>query len=221
MDKGVVVEFDFAVANGAEVLFAAAKKFLQELDGIKLDTPAEIRYLSGNAYQDGFTKLFASVKTKKTPQKAARGFAAAFAAAMTESFPTSISPAVRNFVKTLTDRDVRLVIATRGSLEAVARLFGFVPSEKVTFYQETTGVYGTCRWDSWRRACHDAKLNFRSTVAVTGSGFGVKSALHAGMGSVAVVNDRVAYQDFGGADAVIPELSGTTAKSVLKALRMP
>ena len=59
-----------------------------------------------------------------------------------------------------------------------------------------------------------------STIAVTGSGFGVKSALVAGMGSMAVVNDRVAYQDFGGADDVVNELSGVTARRLLEILRV-
>ena len=220
MDTGVVIEFDFAAVNGAEVLFAAAKKFLKDLDGIKLDAPSEVRYLAGNAYQDGFAKLFASVKTKKTAPKAARDFTAVFASALTKALPETVSPSFRNFIKALTDKGVKAVIATRAPLDAVSALFGFVPPEKIAFYQEKSAVYGTCSWDSWRRACHEAQLNYKATVAVTGSGFGVKTALHAGMGSVAVVNDHVAYQDFGGADDVIAELSGKTAKNVLKALRI-
>ena len=59
-----------------------------------------------------------------------------------------------------------------------------------------------------------------ATIAVAGSGISVKSALLAGIGAVAVVNDRVAYQDFTGANAILSELSGTTARKVLSALRM-
>ena len=76
------------------------------------------------------------------------------------------------------------------------------------------------KWDAWRRACVANRLRHLSTVAVTGSGFGVKSALIAGMGSMAVVNDHVAWQDFGGADEVVSELSGPTARRLLEVFRM-
>ena len=218
--KGVIVDFDFAVANGAEILFNTAKEFLKELDGIKLDESLEARYLSGNGYEDGFGRLFAEVKTKKTAPKAAREFAAAFSRQLTAAVPKAVGPAVRNFIKALVEKGVRVVIATRADLEVVKPLFSFVPGGRIAFYPEVSDAYGTCRWDSWRRAGHKAGLNRASTVAVAGSGFGVKSALSAGMGVVAVTNAHVAYQDFGGADDVVSELSGKTAKSVLKALRI-
>ena len=40
------------------------------------------------------------------------------------------------------------------------------------------------------------------------------------MGSVAVLNSHVAYQDFGGADEVVRELNSAAAKSVLEILRV-
>ena len=48
----------------------------------------------------------------------------------------------------------------------------------------------------------------------------MKSALLAGMGSVAVVNDHVAYQDFGGADETVGALDGATADLILGILRV-
>ena len=59
-----------------------------------------------------------------------------------------------------------------------------------------------------------------SAIAFTGSGYGVKSALIAGMGSVAVVNDHVAYQDFGGADAVVEDVSAASARKILEILHV-
>jgi hypothetical protein len=64
------------------------------------------------------------------------------------------------------------------------------------------------------------KLRNTTTLAVTGSGLGVKSALLAGMGSIAVVNDHVAYQDFGGADETVTALDAAAAKKVLEILRV-
>ena len=58
------------------------------------------------------------------------------------------------------------------------------------------------------------------TVAVTGSGKGVKSALVAGMSALAVVHDHVAYQDFGGADAVVETFDAKLADEVLRMLHL-
>ena len=218
-EKGVVIEFDFTVLDGTTLLFDTTKRFLKGLDGIKFDVVAEARYLAGKGYADGFAALFESVKTKKTAQKAARDLSRTFADAVTAAVPDAITPAFKNFVKALVEKDVRVVIATRADREAVTPAFGALLGEKVSLYDENSQVYGSPRWDSWRRACTGAGLSRFSTLAVTGSGFGVKSALLAGLGSVAVANERVAYQDFGGADDVLNELSGSSAKKVLDCLK--
>ena len=216
--RGVVIEFDFAALNGAELLFDTARRFLQGLDGIALDERIEAKYLAGASYQDGLGRLFSVVKTKKTAQKAARDLSAAFSAAVTAAVPTAIGAAFKNFVKALTDTGVKVVLQTRADLTAVAPAFAAALGSQVVLHQETSDGYGMAKSDSWRRACRAGGLSHLATVAVTGSGFGVKSALVAGMASVGVVNDHVAYQDFGGADDVLNELSGKTAKRLLSRL---
>ncbi len=219
-DRGVIVEFDFAAMNGAELLFETTRKFLADLDGIPFDAITEARYLAGGNYQGGLSELFSVVKTKKTAQKAARDLAAAFNAALTEAVPSAVSPSFRNFVKVLADHGVRVVIATRADVAAVRMAFAQILSGDVVLYQETSPCYGSVKWDAWRRACVANRLRHLNAVAVTGSGFGVKSALVAGMGSMAVVNDHVAWQDFGGADEVVEELSAPTARRLLEVFRM-
>ena len=219
-ERGVIVEFDFAAMNGAELLFETTRKFLADLDGIPFDAMAEARYLAGGNYQGGLAELFAIIKTKKTAQKAARDLAAAFNAALTEAVPSAVTPAFRNFVKVLSDRGVRVVISTRADVAAVRMAFAQILSGDVVLYQETSPCYGSVKWDAWRRACVANRLRHLSTVVVTGSGFGVKSALIAGMGSMAVLNDHVAWQDFGGANEVVSELSGPTARRLLEVFRM-
>ena len=219
-DRGVIVEFDFAAMNGAELLFETTRKFLADLDGIPFDAITEARYLAGGNYQGGLSELFSLVKTKKTAQKAARDLADAFNAALTEAVPTAVSPSFRNFVKVLSDRGVRVVIATRADVAAVRMAFAQILSGDVVLYQETSTCYGSVKWDAWRRACVANRLRHLNAVAVTGSGFGVKSALVAGMGSMAVVNDHVSWQDFGGADEVVEELSAPTARRLLEVFRM-
>ena len=217
-ERGVIVEFDFTVLNGAELLFQTAKRFLAQLDNIEFDEKIEARYLSGANYLTGFERLFPVAKTKKTPQKAARDFTAAFSAAVTEAVPSAVGVSFKNFVKALTDKGLKVVIATRADLDAVRPAFLPILGDRVVLHHEISTCYGAARADSWRRACRTGGLSHPSALALTGSGHGVKAALVAGMGSMAVVNDRVAYQDFGGADGVLNELSGKTAKRVLDRL---
>ena len=213
--RGVVVEFDFAAMDGAELLFKTTKKFLKNLDKIALDDALEARYLAGRTYLDGLTRLFAQAKTKKTAQKASRDLAVAFADAITAAVPEAVGVPFRNFVKALVDAGFAVAIATRADLDAVRPAFESVLGEKVILFHEESDGYGFPTWESWRRACIALEMKHALVRSVAGSGFGVKTALVAGMKSIAVINDRIAYQDFGGAYEVVDELSGKTAKKFL------
>ena len=175
--------------------------------------------MAGGNYQGALAEYFSVVKTKKTAAKAAKDLAAAFEAALDDAVPKAVTPSFRNFVAALAAKDVKVVIATRADIETVCPAFAGILGENVVLYHETAATYGSVKWDAWRRACAMNKLRNFSTIAVTGSGHGVKSALVAGMGSVAVITPHVAYQDFGGADDVVRELNAAAAKSVLGILR--
>ena len=216
--RGIVIEFDFAAMNGAELLFKTTKKFLRDLDKIPFDDSLEARCLAGRSYSDGLARLFAQSKTKKTAQKAARELAAAFTSAVTGAVSTAVGIPFRNFVKAFVDAGFSVAIATRADLAAVRPAFEPVLGENVILYHEESDGYGFPTWESWRRACMALEMKHAQVRAVSGSGFGVKSALVAGMRSVAVVNDRVTYQDFGGASEIADELSGKSAKKFLAAL---
>ncbi len=218
--KGVIVEFDFAAMDGAGLLFDVTKKLLEKIDNIPFDERIEAQHLAGGNYQGGLAEYFSIVKTKKMPAKAAKDLTAAFAAALNEAVPKSISPSFRNFVTAIASKGVQVVIATRADIEKVRPAFEPLLGENVALYQETSPTYGSVKWDAWRRACVMNKLRHVSTIAITGSGHGVKSALVAGMGSVAVMSPHVAYQDFGGADDVVKELNSAAARTVLEVLRV-
>ena len=115
---------------------------------------------------------------------------------------------------------MKVIIATRADIEAVRPAFEPILGESAMLFHEESPCYGAVKWDSWRRICVMTGMSRPATIAIVGSGISVKSALLAGIGSVAVVNERVAYQDFTGADAIVSELSGTTAKKVLSVFRM-
>lgn len=213
--KGVIVEFDFAAMNGAELLFGVAARYLNDLDSIGLDAQSEAKYLAGRSYEEGLARYFRAVRTKKTAQKAARELAAAFTDAVSVAAPKSVTPTFRNFVTTLAARGVKVVIATRAVPHAAAEAFEPLLVENVSLYRERSLFYGCPRWDSWRRACMANDVARANAIAVTGSGNGVKSALLAGVASMAVMRDRVAYQDYTGASLVAKDLSAASARRLM------
>jgi len=216
--KGVVIDLDFAVLDGAELLFKTTSGYLKRLDGIRLDTVSEARHLAGREYADGLARFFATVKTKKTSAKAAREIESAFDAAVTEALPGALGLPFRNFLKGLTDKGVRVVLATRADLSSVAEALCPLVSDAVRPLRDVSNVYGSFRWETWRRACHSGGFRPASTLVLTGSAYGVKSALQVGIGAIAVPSEHVAYQDFVGASEVVHELSGKTVRKVLGAL---
>ncbi len=219
MQKGVIVEFDFAAMNGAELLHETTAGLLKA-NGVGFDARAEARHLAGGNYQGGLAEYFAAVKSGKDPSRIAKELADAFSAALAEAVPSAVTPAFGAFVRTLAGKGLKVVIATRADVDKVAPAFAGLLSGDVVLYREASQCYGGVKWDAWRRACARNGLRNFMSVAVTGSGFGVKAALLAGMGSLAVVNDRVAYQDFGGADDIVPALDESAAKTVLQILRV-
>ncbi len=217
--KGVIVEFDFAAMDGASLLYDATAEVFKA-DEVEFSPRVEAQYLAGGNYQGGIAEYFAVVKTKKTAAKAAKDVSEAFVKALTAEVPKAVTPAFVNFVKTLAGKGVRVVISTRADVERVKDAFAAVLGDDVVLYQETAQTYGGVKWDAWRRACAMNKLRNVTTCAVTGSGYGVKSALLAGLAAFAVIGDHVAYQDFGGADDVAKTLDTSAAKAILAILKI-
>jgi len=217
--RGVIVEYDFAAIEGAEILFHTTRSFLKALDGIPFDRMIEARYLAAGNYQGGLAEYFSVVKTKKTSAKAARDLSAAFVAALNKRVALPPAPAFVNFIRSLVEKGLKVVISTRADLATVEPAFASLLGPNVVLHHEESTTYGSVKWDVWRRTCIANGLNARS-IAVTGSGFGVKSALVAGLAAVAVLNDSVAYQDFSGADDLFKKLDGPGARRILEIMRI-
>ena len=217
MTRGVVVEFDFAVADGAQLLFDTARKVL-EAKGIDLTLKLEAMHLTGGNYQGGLAELFGVLGKKCDPATTARDLSDAFAKALTAKAAEAVTPGFKAFVKALTAKGIKVVIATRADIEAVKPAFEEFDHENVVLYSEPSMTYGNCKWDAWRRAYSQNGLVDVLTVAVSGSGAGVKAALVAGMGAIAVIHDHVAYQDFGGADFMTETIDAKLADEVLRML---
>lgn len=219
LQRGVVVEFDFTAVDGAELLFETARKVLKG-HGVDLTVKLEAMRLVGGNYQGGLKELFESVGSKADPAKVAQELAEAFRTALGAKAAQAVTPEFKAFVGALVGKGVKVVVATRSDVEPLKAALAEFDASLVVTYSEPSNTYGNCKWDAWRRACSQNGLVEKLSAAVTGSGKGVKSALVAGMSALAIVHDHVAYQDFGGADAVAEQFDASLAGVVFRMLHM-
>ena len=218
--RGVVIEFDFTAVDGAQLLFDTAKKVLAA-SGIDLTIKLEAMHLAGGNYHGAVAELFDTVLGKRDDAgEVARTLAKAFADALTEKAAAAVTPSFKAFVKALTDKGLKVVIATRADLNVLKPALEGLDVSLVVPYQEVSVTYGNGKWDAWMRALNTNGLINVLTVGVTGSGYGVKAVLVAGMSAIAVIHDHVAYQDFGGADAVVGKLDAKVADEVFRMLHL-
>ncbi len=218
--KGVVIEFDFTVAPGSDLLFNATAEMFKEYE-IPFSRRIESQYLTGGNYLGGLADYFNVVKTKKTPAKAAKDLATAFADALSAKIPECVNQDFKDFANFLIERNTKVIVATRADFGAIADAFAdLTPNPDFHLYQEISPVYGALKWDDWRRAAASNRIRSIRTLAVAGSGFSVKSALLAGMGVVAVPNPNVEYQDFSGTDEFFTKLDRSAAERIAKILRI-
>ena len=217
--RGVIVEFDFTAIDGAQVLFDTAKKVLAE-HGVDLTIKLEALHLAGGNYHGGIAELFRERGVSGNPGSVAHELAEAFAAALTERVAAAVTPGFKAFVKALTDKGIKVVVASRANIDVLKAALEGLDSNLVVPYAEPSLTYGNGKWDAWNRACSTNDLINMLTVGVTGSGYGVKAVLVAGMSALAVIHDHVAYQDFGGADAVIEKLDASVAEEVFRMLHL-
>ncbi len=219
LPRAAIVEFDFAVLDGASILFDVASKRLAEC-GIELTPKLEAMHLANGNCQGALKELFELFDKKNDPAKAARELMEAFRTALTEKAASGVTSGFRDFVDALSANGLKTVIATRADIEAIKPAFANFDEKLVALYSEPSLTYGNCKWDAWRRAVRANDLHELLTVAVTGSGYGVKSALVAGLPALAVVHDHVAYQDFGGADVVVKGFNAKLAGEVMRMLHL-
>ena len=100
MSKGVIVEFDFTVLNGAEILFDTAKKLLKGA-GVELNTRLEALHLAGGNYQGGLAELFEATGRSGDAAALARELNTAFNSAVAAKAADAVTPAFKGFLKTL------------------------------------------------------------------------------------------------------------------------
>ena len=218
LQRGVIVEFDFAVLAGHDFLMDICRKRLDQ-EGIKFDAGMAARFMGGKSFSSGLNALCNKLqKTLDVP---------AVIADCNEQFAESVkgalgrtAPGFIDFVNALVSKNLKVVVLTRSDGEAVKALFSNLPPEKVVVLHDAANSFGYCSWDGWRRAARKCDLHERLCVAVAGSGFSVKGALNAGMGVIVKDNAVTEYQDVSGCDVRIADFTAKLTDEVVRILRV-
>ena len=215
LQRGVIVEFDFAVLSGHRLLLDICSARLAK-EGVKLDATLMARCMGGKSFSSGLNVLCnRQQKTIDVPTVIAEcneSFAAALKAGLSEKLP-----GFPEFVAALLAKGLKVVLVSRVESDAVRALFPAV-AEKLVVMHETASSFGFCSWDGWRRVARKNDLHERLCVAVAGSGFSVKGALTSGMGVMVKGNPLTEYQDFGGCDKRIGEYTAALSDDVVRLL---
>ena len=220
MDRGIIIEYDFAAIDGAQLLFDTAKAFFTKLDNLQFDGGLEARFLSGQNYLLGLTQYFQFLKTKKTPQKASKELPLAFQKALTQKIKDEgLAPEFVKFAKEMAARGVKVLVTTRANIDQVRPVFEAALGEDVKLHFENSVTYGNVKWDAWMRAAEVLGTAPNSTLVVTGSGFGVKSALMRKFFVTGVKSAHTEWQDYSGANMVVDGLDRATLARCLKLMK--
>ncbi|HRR34775.1 MAG TPA: hypothetical protein P5026_11790 [Kiritimatiellia bacterium] len=218
LQRGVLIEFDFAVLDGHSLLLDACRTRLAQ-DGVQLDAQWMARAMGGKTFSAGLNALCArQQKTLDVPTVMAE-CNEAFAEKLAGNL-SAVSTGFLEFVKALLAKNIKVVLITRLESETVLPALGDVQGEKLVVLHDVPNGFGFTTWEGWRRAARKSELHDRLCVAVAASGYSTKGAINDGLGVIAKPNPLTDYQDFSGCDVCVSEYTAGLAGEVARILRV-
>jgi len=217
VQRGMIVEFDYVVLPGHQLLLDVCKAQFEEV-GLKVDAALMAHHMYGKSFANALNALASSQQKTVDAHAIIPVCNTAFSAALTAAL-ADVPAAFVKFVEAVVAKGVKVIIISRANAEAVRALFPNV-TDNLVVQTDTSSGFGFLGWDVWRRAARKNDLRERLCVAVTGSGFSVKGVLTSSMGAMYKDNPLVAYQDFSGGDVAIREFDAALVGDVARILRI-
>ncbi|MEI7902112.1 MAG: hypothetical protein WCK89_17805, partial [bacterium] len=129
LQRGVIVEFDFAVLPGHAILLDICRTRLEK-EGVKLDATLMARSMGGKSFSSGLNALCnKQQKTIDVPAVIAECYEQ-YAEALKGAL-AKVPAGVVDFVKALLGKGMKVVIVSRADSEAVRAVFAGILSEKL------------------------------------------------------------------------------------------
>ncbi len=218
--RAVVVEFDSTVMDGGRLLFETAAKLLQKEAGIELTRRMEARWLLNRPAQAGFSALLQGEKGASGGAQLAQTFLEEYATAADKAAPAAATAEFKAFLKALAAKGVKTAVVSRCNPDALRAAFANFPDDGLSVLPDENTVYGNLKREGWLRVCRKCSLRAPLSLAITGSGFGVRGAIQAGMSALAMPNAETEWQDFTGASADIKAFDESAVREALAALHL-
>ncbi len=219
LQRGLLVEFDFAVMPGHQIMLEVCKEQLTK-SGVKIDEVLMARYMFGRSFVAGLSALYraqelSSYEVADRVAACNEAFAARIKADLAE-----IPPGFKDFIKAVAAREIKVVLFSVAESEAVQAAFADMPENLFAVSEDLTSSFGFTSWEGWRRFARKNSLHERLCVSVCGSGLSVKGALTSGISSIVKDNAVVAYQDISGFDKQIEKFDAGLADDVVRLLHL-
>lgn len=197
LQRGLLVEFDFAVLPGHQIMLDVCKEHLAK-SGVKIDDVLMARYMFGRSFVAGLSALYRAqqLPTIDAADKVAL-CNAEFAARITANL-AKIPAGFKAFIQAAAAKDIRVVLFSVAESETVKAAFPDMPENLFAVSEDLTSSFGFTSWEGWRRFARKNGLHERLCVSVCGSGLSVKGALTSGVSPIVKDNPIVSYQDISG-----------------------
>lgn len=219
LQRGVLVEFDFAVMPGHQIMLDVCKEQLAK-EGLKVDALLMARYMFGRSFVAGLSALCRA-------QDVSSFEVSEMAAACNEIFAERIKAKFKDipkgfkeFVNAVAAKGLKVVIFSQVESEAIQAVFPDLSEEQLGVSEDLTSSFCFTSWEGWRRFARKNGLHERLCVSIAGSGLSVKGSLTSGVSAIVKDNEMVAYQDISGYDKQIEEFDASLMDEVERLLHL-
>lgn len=215
---GLLFDLDTLACNGHELMFDVLKKAVDK-KGTKLTKFYYAKSCMTRNISTLVPELIEDLKLKKAVEED-----------IIETVKSAYSEALLKDAK-LTDGVVALVKAAQKE-DFVVGVFSSLDEESAALLLEKVGLANlditVCPYsprtvnsfigEHWRRLAVELSVQPESCLAVTSDNNSCKAALSSGMRVVVLPTEMSSFQDFGGANMIVDELSSSVIKASLKLL---
>jgi len=219
LKRGVLIEFDFAVMPGHQMMLEVCKEQFAK-EGLKIDQVIMARYMAGKSFVAGLSAL---CRAQEITSFEVSDMAASCNELFAEKIKANLKkvPAgFKDFIKAVTDKGMKVVIFSISDSEAIREAFADIPEESLGISEDLTSSFCFTSWEGWRRFARKNSLHERLCVSVCGSGLSVKGALTSGLSVIVKDNEMVDYQDISGYDKQIKEFDVGVVDEVARLLHL-
>ncbi|MDI6774376.1 MAG: hypothetical protein QME60_03130 [Verrucomicrobiota bacterium] len=219
--QAVLFELEMLSVGGRKIVFDTLKRLLADKD-IELAPALFARYCLNGKLKDGIARL---IKEQSQRRFSEVKFAEEFMTEMETAFSQpslKADPSVNAMIRRAREAGAQvgaLGCLSQPTIEKLTRILGWeCRNIRLMSRAGTDKVFPTA--DMWLKLAKSMVVRPNRCVVVTTSQIACKSALAAGMKSVAVPDEYTAFQDFGGADFVVESLSKNLSDKIFELLHL-